>query len=244
MKKRTRVFAVACAAALLCIWSGCSSEEGLLPTGSSPVPPRPTLPPLPPLPVPPPASSGTSHQKSKAPGRDADGERKKDRKKKDQSDSSDAGRDRPKGDETSSDKRASRITNEASKDGKSGSFAAEIDIDRENSKIEIKAVLVRPKASDGVDPSAEEVALDVGSFSLTIPAGSFKLTETTPVSQFRFEGDVDGVNLEMSIRIFDELVWFDAEAEPAELPVSSSPLVVAFRIGDDTATTTATADIR
>ena len=236
MKKRTRVFAVACAAALLCIWSGCSSEEGLLPTGSSPVPPRPTLPPLQELP---PASTGTSHQKSKTPGSDVDGKRKKDRKKKDQSDGSG-----PNGDETSSDTRASRNTDKASKDGKLGSFAAEIDIDRENSKIEIKAVLVRPKASDGVDPSAEEVALDVGSFSMTIPAGSFKLTETTPVSQFRFEGDVDGVNLEMSIRIFDELVWFDAEAEPAELPVSSSPLVVAFRIGDDTATTTATADIR
>ena len=244
MKKRTRVFAVACTAALLCIWSGCGSEEeGLLPTGSSPVPPRPTLrptlPPLPPLPVPPPASSGTSHRKSEAPGSDVDGKRKKDRKRKDQSDGSG-----PKGDETSSDKRASRNTDKASKDGKSGSFAAEIDIDRENSKIEIKAVLARPKASDGADPSTEEVALDVGSFSITIPAGSFKLKETTPVSQFRFEGDVDGVNLEMTIRIFDELVWFDAEAEPAELPVSSSPLVVAFRIGDDTATTTATADIR
>ena len=206
-----------------------------MPTGSSPVPPRPTLPPLQELP---PASTGTSHQKSKTPGSDVDGKRKKDRKKKDQSDGSG-----PNGDETSSDTRASRNTDKASKDGKSGSFAAEIDIDRENSKIEIKAVLVRPKASDGVDPAAEEVALDVGSFSMTIPAGSFKLTETTPVSQFRFEGDVDGVNLEMSIRIFDELVWFDAEAEPAELPVSSSPLVVAFRIGDDTATTTATADI-
>ena len=215
-----------------------------MPTGSSPVPPRPTLPPLPPLPVPPPASSGISHQKSKAPGSDVDGKRKKDRKKKDQSDGSDAGRDRPNGDETSSDKRASRNTDKASKDGKSGSFAAEIDIDRENSKIEIKAVLARPKASDGVDPSVEEVALDVGSFSMTIPAGSFKLTETTPVSQFRFEGNVDDVKLEMSIRMLDDVLWFEVEAENADLEVTSSPLVVILRIGDDTFTTTATADLR
>ena len=244
MKKRTRVFAVGCAAALLCVWSGCNLEEGFLPTGSSPLPPHPTLLPLPEAP----ASSGTSGQKSKAPGRDVDAKRKKDRKKKDEPDGSDAGRDGPKGEHTSSDRRASRITSDASKDEKSASFAAEIEIDRESSKIKIEGVLARPKASERVDPSAKEVALDVGSFSTTVPAGSFKLTETTPVSQFRFEGDVDGVNLEMSIRILDEVVWFEAEAEPAELPVSSSPLVVTFRIGDDTATTTATttatADIR
>ncbi len=241
MKKWTRVFAVACTAALLCVWSGCNSEKGLLPTGSSPVPPPPALPPLPEAPM----SSGTSSQKSRAPSNDDDGKRKDDRKKKDDAkpDDSHARGDRRKSDETSDDQRPTRTTNNTSKDDPvSASFVAEVEIDRENSKIEVEGALDRPEGSDGMDPSAEEVALEVGSFSATIPAGSFKLTQTTPVAQFRFEGNVDGVNLEMSIRMLDDVLWFEAEAEGAELPVTSSPLVVILRIGDDTATTTA--DIR
>ncbi len=238
MKKRTRVFAVACTAALLCVWSGCSPEEGLLPTGSSPLPPPPALPPLPEAP----ASAGTSSRQSRAPSNDDDGKRKKDRKKKDNAkpDGSDARGDDRESDATSNDERATRITNDASKDEPvSASFVAEVEIDRENSKIEVEGALGQPEGSDGMDPSAEEVALEVGSFSMSIPAGSFKLTGTTPIAQYRFEGDVDGVNLEMSIRMLDDVLWFEAEAKQAELPVSSGPLVVILRIGDDTATTTA-----
>ena len=158
-------------------------------------------------------------------------------------DGSDARGDDRKSDGASDGGRATRITNDASKDDPvSASFVAEVEIDRENSKIEVEGALGQPEGSDGMDPSAEEVALKVGSFSATIPAGSFKLTQTTPVAQFRFEGNVDGVNLEMSIRMLDDVLWFEAEAKHAELPVSSSPLVVILRIGDDTATTTA--DIR
>ena len=243
MKKRTRVFAVACTAALLCVWSGCSLEERLLPTGSSPLPPPPALPPLPEAP----ASAGTSSRQSRASSNDDDGKRKKDRKKKDNAklDGSNARGDDRESEATSNDERATRITNDVSKDEPvSASFVAEVEIDRENSTIEVEGALGQPEGSDGMDPSAEEVALEVGSFSATIPAGSFKLTQTTPVAQFRFEGNVDGVNLEMSIRVLDEVVWFEAEVEPVELPVSASPLVVVLRIGDATATTTATADIR
>lgn len=241
MKKRTRVFAVACATALLCVWSSCNSEEGLLPTGSSFVPPPPALPPLPEAPT----SSGTTSRPSKVPSNEDGAKRKDDRKKKDDSkpDDSDAPGNHRKTGETSDGEPATRMTNDTSKDGPvAPSFVAEVEIDRENSKIEVEGALARPEDGDGMDPSAEEVTLEVGSFSATIPAGSFRLTQTAPVAQFRFGGNLDGVNLEMSLRMLHDVLWFEAKAEHADLPVGSSPLLVTLRIGDDSATTTA--DIR
>jgi hypothetical protein len=44
--------------------------------------------------------------------------------------------------------------------------------------------------SNGIDPAAEDVTLQIGTFSVTIPAGSF---EKKPNGRFDFKGGINDV---------------------------------------------------
>jgi hypothetical protein len=52
------------------------------------------------------------------------------------------------------------------------------------------------KNTNGVNPPTEDVTLQIGTFSVTIPAGSFK---QIPQGSFAFEGVINGVSLEVQI---------------------------------------------
>ena len=92
--------------------------------------------------------------------------------------------------------------------------------------------------SNGIAPLKEPVTIQIGTFSTTIPAGSFKLIN----GDFTFNGRINGVKLYARIRLLKgksyELFTY---ANCASLTGTSNPVRVGLTIGDDSGSTTVTA---
>ena len=85
-------------------------------------------------------------------------------------------------------------------------------------------------ASNGINPLTEAVKLQVGTFTTTIPPGSFKKSGRL----FTFVGSIGGVNLQALIAPTGTLRYaFLAAAERASLTGTTNPVPVMLTIGDD-----------
>ena len=106
-------------------------------------------------------------------------------------------------------------------------------------------------ASNGINPPAEPVTLSVGTFTVTIPPGSFRKHKHEDGDEhehedgsFSFHGKIGGVRLEAVITRTGTLRYaFDAEARGASLTGTTNPVPVMLTIGDDCGTTSVTAEI-
>jgi hypothetical protein len=77
------------------------------------------------------------------------------------------------------------------------SFFAKLKIEEgHRGGFELKDFFTLGTNSNGIDPLTENVTLQIGSFSVTIPAGSFK---QAPNGRFEFKGVISGVRLEVQI---------------------------------------------
>jgi hypothetical protein len=113
-------------------------------------------------------------------------------------------------------------------------------VEIEGDELEMKGAFTLGAASNGIDPQAEVVSLQVGSFSTTIPAGSFRSDKK---GRFKFEGVVDGVELEVMIRPLDAARFeLKAEAEGSIQMGTVSPIPVNLTIGDDAGATVVNPD--
>jgi hypothetical protein len=102
------------------------------------------------------------------------------------------------------------------------------------------AVIAR-SASHGVNASAEPVTIQVGTFTTTIPASSFKGNGLGP---FYFQGAIDGVALGVLINPTGAKRYsFTATAQNANLSGTSNPATVTLTVGGNTGTTSAKAKI-
>jgi hypothetical protein len=91
--------------------------------------------------------------------------------------------------------------------------------------------------SDGINPLTEDVTLKIGTFSTTIPAGSF---HTTKNGGFHFEGEISGVALDVRIRsLGDNSYTLKARGNGVDLSALTNPVIVVLTIGNDTGTTAA-----
>lgn len=98
----------------------------------------------------------------------------------------------------------------------------------------------RGAGSNGINPLTEDVKLQVGTFSTTIPAGSFR---QDPRGRFKFEGAISGVSLEVQIvPLGGNDFQLKAEAEGANLSGTVNPVTVGLTIGDDSGSTAVTAE--
>jgi len=89
-------------------------------------------------------------------------------------------------------------------------------------------------ASNGINPPAEAVSLQVGPFSATLPPGSFK---DTGFGTFYFAGIVQGVHLGMGITPSGPGQYvFAAAALGANLSGLTKPVTVSLTLGDDAGT--------
>lgn len=111
-------------------------------------------------------------------------------------------------------------------------------------KFEVKATLILGTSSNGIAPLTEAVTIQVGSFSTTIPAGSFKFKPATlkKPAQFTFEGIIDGVKLEAKItplgaNSFD----LKAKGQGLNLTGTVNPVTVGLTIGNDQGSAAVTA---
>lgn len=94
-------------------------------------------------------------------------------------------------------------------------------------------------ASNGIDPKDEDVTLQIGSFSVIIPAGSFDADD----GAFEFEGVIDGVELEVEIElIMDRTYSFEAEGDGVDPSTEPDPVTIVLTIGDDRGETTDSSD--
>jgi hypothetical protein len=125
------------------------------------------------------------------------------------------------------------------------SFSAKLEIHSgqkpNTGHFNLNASFTLGSASNGINPPAEPVTLQVGTFTTTIPPGSFKGTGLGP---FQFHGVIDGVRLEVGIEPTGaERYAFHAVAHIANLTGTKSPEQVTLAIGDDSGTTSVNTQI-
>jgi DNA-binding beta-propeller fold protein YncE len=96
--------------------------------------------------------------------------------------------------------------------------------------------------SNGINPVTENVTLQIGTFSVTIPAGSFKLN---PNRRFAFQGLINGVSMQVQIiPLGNNIFTFMAEGTGVNLTGLTNPVTVVLTIGIDSGTTTVTAQFQ
>ena len=96
-------------------------------------------------------------------------------------------------------------------------------------------------SSNGINPPTEPVTLQIGSFKITIPPGSF--VSTRGPGDFQFVGVIDNVQLVVSITLASPNKYFFAvEARNVSLTVSN-PETITLTIGNESGTTTVNAVI-
>jgi hypothetical protein len=91
--------------------------------------------------------------------------------------------------------------------------------------------------SDGINPLAETVSLQLGTYSVTLAPGSFRRGND---GQFVFSGVINGVTLRVRIaQLGTNMYGIRARASGANLTGTTIPVTVVLTIGDDSGTTTA-----
>jgi len=119
----------------------------------------------------------------------------------------------------------------------------EIDLDRapKEDRFELQSNFTLSSTAPGIHPVVEPVTLQIGTFTVIIPPGSFKKHED---GFFTFHGVIDGVRLEALVKRTGTLRYtFEAEAKGADLTGTKNPVQVSLTIGDDSGTTSVKADI-
>jgi YVTN family beta-propeller protein len=129
-----------------------------------------------------------------------------------------------------------------------------IDLDRapKEDRFELESHFTLSSTAPGIHPAVEPVTLQIGTFSITIPPGSFKKHEHEngedehehEDGSFTFRGVIDGVRLEALIKRTGTLRYaFDAEAKGTNLTGTVNTVYVTLIIGDDSGATSVTAQI-
>jgi DNA-binding beta-propeller fold protein YncE len=95
------------------------------------------------------------------------------------------------------------------------------------------------KNSTGINPVTQNVTLTIGSFSVTVPTGSFT---KIPNGRFAFQGTISGVSLQVQIvPLGNNIFTFKAEGAGANLTGLTNPVTVVLTIGNNSGSTTTTA---
>jgi 6-phosphogluconolactonase (cycloisomerase 2 family) len=114
---------------------------------------------------------------------------------------------------------------------------AELEIEKH--RFDLKESFTLGANSNGINPLTENVTLQIGSFSVTIPAGAFK---QIPHGRFAFEGVINGVSMQLQIvPLGNNIFTFKAEGTRVEFSGLTNPVTVALTIGINTGSTTVTA---
>ncbi len=120
------------------------------------------------------------------------------------------------------------------------SFTAKVHIEDNYTHFELKSKFTLGTGSTGINPVTDNVSLQVGTFSTTIPAGSFKHDD----KHYKFEGVINGVHIETSIKSLGSNTFeLKAEAEHANMTGTANPVSVQVTIGNNSGTTTVNAKI-
>jgi YVTN family beta-propeller protein len=116
-------------------------------------------------------------------------------------------------------------------------FTAQLTVYPNEPGFSINSNFTLGASSSGINPRTEPVTLQIGSFKITIPPGSF----VNPVpGYYSFTGVINGVNLTLLIQgVGGNQYIFGVIARNVSLTVSN-PETITLTIGDDSGTTTVT----
>ena len=104
-------------------------------------------------------------------------------------------------------------------------------------RFDLKESFTLGANSNGIKPVKENVTLQIGTFSVMIPAGSFKKTLE---GKFVFVGVISGVSLDVLIvPLVNNIFTFNAVGTGVDLTGLAKPVTVVLTIGIDTGSTTA-----
>jgi 6-phosphogluconolactonase len=85
--------------------------------------------------------------------------------------------------------------------------------------------------SNGINPVTENVTMQIGTFSVTIPAGSF---QQNPNGRFAFQAVINGTSLQVQVvPLGNNVFTFKAEGTSVGLTGLSNPMTVVLTIGTD-----------
>src|SRR3989449_673084 len=118
------------------------------------------------------------------------------------------------------------------------SFHARVEIEdeRHEREFKVKGTFKLGANSKGIDPPNEDVILQVGTFAVTIPKGSFRHHGH---GTFKFEGVAGGARLEVKIQARGgNRFEFKAEGKGAQVG-TANPVTVRLAVGDDAGSTVA-----
>jgi Beta-propeller repeat len=103
--------------------------------------------------------------------------------------------------------------------------------------FELNEFFILGRSTNGINPLTENVILQIGNFSVTIPAGSFKQNHN---GRFVFHGVTSGVRMEAQIvPLRQNSFAMMAEGVGVNLTGLTNPVTVVLSIGDDTGSTSA-----
>jgi hypothetical protein len=106
----------------------------------------------------------------------------------------------------------------------------------ENDSFDLKESFTLGANSNGINPVTENVTLQIGTFSVTIPAGSFN---DTIFEGYVFDGAINGVSLMLQIvPLGNNMFTFQAQGTDVDLTGLTKPVTVVLTIGINTSTTT------
>jgi DNA-binding beta-propeller fold protein YncE len=109
-------------------------------------------------------------------------------------------------------------------------------------RFDLKESFTLGANSNGINPVTENVTLQIGTFSVTIPPGSFKLN---PNGRFAFQGFINGVSMQVQIvPLGNNIFTFKAEGTRVDLTGLTNPVTVVLTIGINTGATTVTAQFQ
>jgi hypothetical protein len=118
-------------------------------------------------------------------------------------------------------------------------------------EFEAKGSFALGPDSDGIAPLTEPVSVQVGAFTATLPAGSFRTKPAKPGKpghpakplEFKFEGPIEGVWLEAKITQLAEARFaFKVEGKGLHLGGTRHPVPVALTVGGDGGSTAVSAE--
>jgi hypothetical protein len=119
-------------------------------------------------------------------------------------------------------------------------FSAQLTVYPNQPGFSINANFTLGAASDGINPPTQPVTLQIGDFTLTIPAGSFV---RAGAGYYSFVGVINGINLNVLIRLTSGSSFiFGVVARNVSLTIVN-PVLITLTIGDDRGTTTVNAVI-
>jgi uncharacterized repeat protein (TIGR03803 family) len=120
-------------------------------------------------------------------------------------------------------------------------FSAKLDIGSwPKPRFQLKAKFTQGAGAEAIDPVTQPVKLNVGTYTVTIPAGSFRALRN---GAFAFEGAIDGTELRVHILPTETNSYrVHVDAACVDLTASSNPVPVSLYIGQNNGATEVTAD--